>query len=280
MGLSRSLLVLGLLAVAVNGECLRDLRVLNVSSTSVELAWDYDCDLGKVEVFKIDYVHKAYKACKDERRDRTKPSGFGTVEVTDQPAIVPNLNPYSEYSFEVRVILRVKAGRPESGVVRATTLFSAPRVRAQTSDLDYSYKNTETSLVFNWSPPLQATECDKFFSDLGWFIYKLAGTNPWNKNDWFDGELELTETILKQDGLQPYSDYIFLLFVTNTAKEYNETQYLKLEGRTLPSVPDPPEQILAEPSGHETIHVRWNPRIPKKGKLPGADFSLQLFYVF
>ena len=253
--------------VQVRSKCLDGFSVSNYSSTTVSLSWEYSCSADDIETYKVDYVHKNYKSCSDGRRDKSKPSGFGTVEVLEPRVVIQNLHPYSEYSFEVRVIIKGRNGRPESKTVLASTDYSIPKVKAQPSSLDYSYRNTDTKLVFNWSPPLQSTQCNLYYSELGSFLYQVQGTSEWNRRYFKEDSLEISETLVEIDGLEPYSDYLFLLFISNTENEYDEDVYLRLEGRTLSSEPDPPERLVAEPSDEGTIYFRWRPRNPKKGKV-------------
>ena len=253
--------------VQVRSKCLDEFSVSNYSSTTVSLSWEYSCSADDIETYKVDYVHKNYKSCSDGRRDKSKPSGFGTVEVLEPRVVIQNLHPYSEYSFEVRVIIKGRNGRPESKTVLASTDYSIPKVKAQPSSLDYSYKNTDTKLVFNWSPPLESTQCNLYYSELGSFLYQVQGTSEWNRRYFKEDSLEISETLVEIDGLEPYSDYLFLLFISNTENEYDEDVYLRLEGRTLSSEPDPPERLVAEPSDEGTIYFRWRPRNPKKGKV-------------
>ena len=247
--------------------CLQDLRVLNASATTVSLAWDYRCQ-DEVEKFKVDYNHKRFHACQDKRKDRKKPHGFGTVEMEpgQHAVVIRDLHPYSDYKFQVRVILASREGRPETGTVVGSTLFSIPTVKARPSTVDYSFRNTATKLVFNWSPPLASTQCNLFNAELGQFVYRVKGTNPWSRNLFREDSVALTDTLAEVTGLQPFSDYMFLLYLTNTAGEYDEDYYLKLEGRTLPSVPDPPVGLAtADKPDPGTIHMHWRPQYPHKG---------------
>ena len=262
-----TIFILSSLFLQVQSICLEDFFVSNYSSTTVSLSWEYSCAKNDVETFKVHYVHKNFKSCSDGRWDKTKPSGFGTVEVLEPYVVIQNLHPYSEYSFEVKVIVKGRNGRLESKTVLASTDYSIPKVQAQPSSIDYSYKNTESKLVFNWSPPLEFTQCNLFYSKLGSFLYQVQGTSEWNRRFFKEDSLNISETLVEIDGLEPYSEYLFLLFISNSENEYDEDSYLRLEGRTLPAEPDPPERLKAEPSDEGTIFLRWRPRNPKKGEI-------------
>ena len=45
--------------------CLKNFKAKNITSTSVKLRWDFDCDEEKV-LYKITYKHLAWLACGDE----------------------------------------------------------------------------------------------------------------------------------------------------------------------------------------------------------------------
>lgn len=258
-------------------QCLENFEIESSTSTTVSLTWGLSCDPETIDKYKIDYKHRNYLACQDKRKDRHKPRGFGVVEVSTFPARIENLHPYSEYSFEVRVILKSKNGRkPETQKVVGRTEYSVPTARAQHSSIDYTYKNTPEKLVFNWSPPLAGSQCTLFNSELGYFVYRVKGTNEWNRDYDQENNVSLTTTLVELAGLQPFSDYMFLLYVSNEAGEYDEDEYLKLEGRTLPTEPDPPAQLRASRSDPGTIHLLWTPAYPHKGLISHYEVRWKL----
>ena len=60
-----SLVILGIFINAhsvISEECLKNLRVKNSRNTSVNLVWDYDCEVDSV-TFKIYWGHIEWKAC-------------------------------------------------------------------------------------------------------------------------------------------------------------------------------------------------------------------------
>lgn len=264
------------MVASVGAKCLQNVKILNYTSTTVTLDWDYTCSDHEVLLYRIDYNHKSYKACSDGRRDFDKPTGFGTAEVDSHPVKIKNLNPYSEYSFEVRVILQ--KGRPESDTIVGTTDYSIPKARAQPSTTDYSFRNTDSKLVFNWSPPLKSSECELFNAPLGKFVYIVQGIDPWNKDFCRDDILPMTKTLVEVDKLEAFSSYIFLLYIANEANEYDENVYLKLEGQTLPTTPDPPIQLRAHSSDAGALHISWVPASPRKGAKPGELFPWSRIY--
>ena len=246
------LLILPTLVLGVQSECISNLKVSNFSATKISLSWDYDCDESNVDLYKVDYVHNHFKACTDKLKDNDRPSGFGNIEVSQSEAVIDNLHPYSDYTLTVRVITKRRAGRPETASITGSTDWSIPVVRAKHSSVDYSYKNTATSLWFNWSPPSSKSKCSLYRSKLGSFVYVVKGLSAWNTDFVYEDFVDISESLVQVSGLKPHSDYIFFLYISNDAGEYDEDVYLKLEGRTLPAVPQPPHQLAATPLRQES----------------------------
>ena len=262
-------------AAAALTACLKNLVVHKATSTTAQLSWEFTCARTDLKLFKVHYNQLRYLSCPDGRKDLTKPSGFGTVESTEQRVLLTNLHPYSEYSVELRAILRPgpggPGGRPEILKTTLRTEYSLPRVRPAESSLDYRHLWTPTKVVFNWSPPLAASLCDDFNADLGYYFYKARGVSAWNSDYEKEDNLSLSDTKVTLTDLLPYSEYILLVFVTNTAGEFDEDVYMKLEGRTLAAPPHPPRQLVLLPSSHqETLHLHWRSPFPPTGQ----SFSL------
>ena len=242
----RLLYIVPLLLAGAHGKCIKNIKISSFTDTTISLSWDYSCDIDKVDIFKVDYKHLKYKACDDDKRDFKRPSGFGNIEVSVNQAVIENLHPYSDYSFEVRVITKDRSRRkPETVSITGSTHWSIPIAKAKISSLDYTFKNTAHTLWFNWSPPSPKTECSLYRSQLGSYVYIVRGVSDWNRDYVFEDSVKITESLVNVTGLQPYSHYIFMLYISNEAGEYDEDVYLKLEGRTLPTVPQPPNQLAA-----------------------------------
>ena len=247
-----------------------DIKV-ETTSTKIKLSWINVCDDSQIQKYKIHYNHNGYLACNDGRKDLEKPAGFGTIETRETEVWIEDLHPYSNYSIDLTVLRNPlpESGkrriRPDRYSVEATTEFSIPKAKAQPSPIDYSYKNTATKLVFNWSPPLLSSQCDLFYSQLGSYVYILRGIDPWNREDFREDILDTTQTQVEISDLKPYSNYIFFLYLANDAKEYDSDVYLKLEGMTLPTQPQPPEFKTVESVGDKTVHLEWMPASPPTG---------------
>ena len=258
-------------------DCISDFSVESTTSTKVKLIWDSVCD--DVRTYKVHYSHTGYEACTDGRKDNKRGAGFGTLETTESQVLIEDLHSFSNYTIELTVLLaeNKRRGRPEKHFVKATTKFSIPKAKATTSPIDYSYKNTDTKLVFNWGPPLKASQCQLFKSHLGSYVYIWKGMDPWNRDKSDEQILDLSQTSAEIHGLEPYSNYMFFLYITNTDNEYDEDVYLKLEGRTLATKPDPPVLKTVVSEGENIVHLEWLPAYPRKGNFRiGAPLQLSL----
>jgi hypothetical protein len=256
-------------SLAKTSACLQNLAVNSATSTTANLSWEFRCERTNLKLYKVHYSHERYMSCPDGRKDLSRPSGFGTVESPSEHIVLKDLHPYSEYSVELRAILRTATGggRPETLKTSLRTEYSLPRVRPAESSLDNTLKWTATELVFNWSPPLAASLCDDFNSDLGYYFYKVGGVSPWNRHYQKEDNLSLTDTMLTLTDLTPYSEYVLFVYVTNTAGEFDEDVYMKLEGQTLPGPPRPPRDLLLLPSSHQgTLHLQWRAPYPPTGE--------------
>ena len=248
--------------------CLQNLVVHRATSTTAQLSWEFKCASADLQLYKVHFSHLRYLSCPDGRKDTSRPSGFGTMEVTEESVRLKDLHPHSEYNVEVRAILRPagSGGRPESLQTVFTTEYSLPKVRPAESSVDYTHRWTANRLVFNWSPPLAASLCDDFNADLGFYFYRMRGLSPWNLAYERVDNLTLAETLLTVADLLPYSDYVLFVYVTNTEGEYDEEMYVKLEGRTLAAPPHPPRNLLLLPSSHQgALHLHWKSPYPPTG---------------
>ena len=81
----------------MNNLCLKSVEIVEVSGSEAQLSWTYSCTKDSLDRFKVYYTHQRFLACKDDKKDNSKPSGFGTEEVSDTRVILHNLHPYSEY---------------------------------------------------------------------------------------------------------------------------------------------------------------------------------------
>ena len=86
---------------AQRNRCLKNLRVIGSTPSSITLGWDYKCaaeaDGGGMR-YKVYYEHLEWRACpsghQDERRARP---GRGNYETTETVVVFEQLHPFSAY---------------------------------------------------------------------------------------------------------------------------------------------------------------------------------------
>ena len=229
----------------------------NRNSTNVLVSWQRQEDNCQDLGVKLSLKHKKFKACSNDRRDmktseRNITSGANSI-------ILENLYHYSSYELTIC---------PLSNCTNMTrvpfeTKESVPRVSAQKSSLNYDYKDTETSLTFNWRPPRQS-ECDKFSALAQYYHFKLVnldrgddkyshnGIVPDNQTKIAQLSLEelhnaglipANQTQLTLEDLHPNSCYALFVFLTNSIGEYHQDFYLKVE-KCTPTPPSSGEELF------------------------------------
>ena len=250
-------------------ECLKNLEILELSGSEAHLSWTYSCVNQNIKKYKVHFTHKRFLACPDDRRDDGRPSGIGTVEVEDKTrVIIHNLHAYSEYEFEVVAVFS-NSNKPEILKVISNTLEGNPEVRALKSSNDYySYKDTSSKVVFDWSKPKQS-QCELYNSDLGGWEYKVEGLDQWNKQFMINGRLDISQTKLEVDSLLPYSRYMLQLYTANTAGLYDENVVLKIPKSTKQSTPVPPThlQTFQHSPGPGSVVLLWTDAFPPTGTI-------------
>jgi hypothetical protein len=124
-----------------------------------------------------------------------------------------------------------------------------------------------------------SSECELFNAPLGMFVYIVTGIDKWNRKFRLEDTLLMTETKVEIDKLEAFSNYMFLLYIANDAGEYDENVYLKLEGQTLPTTPDPPTQLQAHSSDAGALHLSWLPASPSKGEST-RNIYIYILYIY
>ena len=82
---------------AQRNRCLKNLRVIGSTPSSITLGWEYKC-AGDGMRYKVYYEHLEWRACpsghQDERRARP---GRGNYETTETVVVFEQLHPFSAY---------------------------------------------------------------------------------------------------------------------------------------------------------------------------------------
>ena len=241
--------------------CLDNIEIVEISSTEAQLSWTYSCSKQSIEKYKIHFTHIKFLACPDERKDISRPSGIGTVEVEDTRVIMHNLHAYSEYEFEV-VAVPTNSDKPEILKVIGETEEGVQEVKAlrKSSDDYYSSK-----AVFHWNMP-SVSKCVLYNSDLGGWVYKVEGLDEWNKEFTEEGKLSISQTKLEVDNLTPFSRYMLQLYTANQAGQYDENVVLKIPGNTEYARPAPPTHLQALQNTPGSVILSWRNVFPPTGK--------------
>ena len=203
----------------------------NRNFTNVLVSWEKQekgCqDLG----LKLTLRHEKFKACPRYKRDldiseRNITSGTNSI-------ILENLLHFSIYKLTICSLSKCQSFKE----IMFETKESVPRLSALRSSINYDYKDTETSLTFNWRPPPQS-QCDLYGSLLKHYHYKLANLDrKGDRNPDIDnvGLIPMNRSQLTIEDLHPNSCYALFIFLTNSNEEYHQDHYLKVEKCTLPS---------------------------------------------
>ena len=235
------------------------------NSTNVLVSWSNE-DCASDEVIKITAVHLRYLGCQRFKKDFEKKEIL--TDGGSSSAIIENLHHYSEYRLEVCPESRCPLSLTE---LQVTTKASVPGVRAVESLTGlYDYRDTETSLTFNWRPPA-SSECQLYHSVLGGYHYELIGVDQWNEYRQA-GSVPLNQTKVKINNLNPFSRYNLFVYVTNSDGKYHQDFFLKLEKKTRVGQPSPPLNLsISETDGELTLFWR-TPQHPS-GELRQFEIS-------
>lgn len=183
---------------------------LSRNFTNILVSWRSNgCE--ESSIVRISVKHLKYLGCKDLRRD----SDVIEKQVEDSGlVIVEDLHHYSNYSIKICV-------KEDCISQPFSTRESVPRVRVQSSPINYDHQDNESQLSFNWRPPL-SSQCDKLQSESQFYHYKLLDHN---------GEMvrsgHLTNTHETFRDLLPGTCFTLFIYVTNSKGEYHEDYYRK-----------------------------------------------------
>ena len=234
-------------------------QFLRRNSTNILLSWrTEECDGD--EVMKISVIHMEYLACHGNRKD------YEIQEILGDggSVMLEELHHFSEYRIELCPVSSCEEQHTHGLAVR--TSQSVPRVRAGHSPVDY--RDTDTSLTFNWRPPL-SSQCDLYQSELGHYHYEIIGVDDWNDKFHQTGTAPFDQTKITLTNLQPFSQYKFFVYVTNSDGDYHQDYFLRFEKRTKAGRPQPPEEVSVTEDGL----VSWRASQPPTGDLQRFEIS-------
>ena len=269
--------VVSYLFVVDSRKCVYNLKTSQTTSTSISLAWDYECSQKNVTLV-LGYQHVKFLACDRllrDTRDWSPGPGQGQVVFTSangssgsqhqQPVVIKNLHPFSLYSLSLS-LSHADSGRDETSSVDAETRDSLPQVAPSNSSISYDYQTTSDYVKFVWRNPLWS-DCRRYNSHLAGYHFTLLGTDEWSRHIRREGNIDnIRRTKMEFSDLAPFSTYYLFLYVTRDGGEYNHEVYLRLEKTTLPGIPHTPRQLRVKSAYAGAFHLVWKPPYPPTGK--------------
>ena len=230
------LLLLSLESSSVANECLAGLQAKSESPSEVRVSWSYSCSQDKLEKVKVYFFHDGFLACSNRRKDGTRPSGFGSVQVFasnfSEEVKLAGLHPASRYVIDTTDI-RLDTSRKSKAYVEVETKEGRPQVKAtRRTTLQGSHPPTDMSLYWDWGPPppSQCSEAQAVPHHYRWHLRSLDRDEPGR-----EGILPLSQTSLHLAALTPDSRYELTVNVANRAGEWDERRGLRLPQSTLVS---------------------------------------------
>ena len=250
-------------AAAQRSSCLRNLRILGSTPSSLTLAWEYACAPGNgpAPLFKVYYEHMEWKACPTGNQDETRsPAGRGNTETEDYALSLEGLHPYSAYKLTVKAILRGR--RPEEAEMVGETPQGDPGVAPARSSIPPRIE--AESIKFYWTEPARSG-CRDFNGVLDGVTYVLKGTDLWNQEEEQRGHTSEGSHVFHH--LRPHSSYALFLYAQNTEGRHNDQLYLKMEEKTRESEPGSPRQLEVLSQSGEKRLLQWLPPYPPTGTI-------------
>ena len=230
------LLLLSLESSSVANECLAGLQAKSESPSEVRVSWSYSCSQDKLEKVKVYFFHDGFLACSNRRKDGTRPSGFGSVQVFasnfSEEVKLAGLHPASRYVIDTTDI-RLDTSRKSKAYVEVETKEGRPQVKAtRRTTLQGRHPPTDKSLYWDWGPPppSQCSEAQAVPHHYRWHLRSLDRDEPGR-----EGILPLSQTSLHLAALTPDSRYELTVNVANRAGEWDERRGLRLPQTTLVS---------------------------------------------
>jgi len=216
--------------------CLNQLTAKSESPTEVQVSWRYSCSLDKLEKVKVYYYHDGFLACSSGRKDGTRPSGLGLIKVFASnfsgEVTLTGLHPASRYMIEA-TDARLDGADQSREYTEVETKEGLPQAKAtRRNTLKGSHQATETSLYWDWGPPLPSlcNESQALPDHYRWHLRSLDRNEPGQA-----GIAPLSQTSLHLNELSPDSRYELTVNLANKAGEWDERRGLRLPQSTLPS---------------------------------------------
>ena len=253
--------------------CLKDLRVIGSTPSSITLSWDYKCDESRGRMrYKVYYEHLEWRACKTRSRDERRGGpGRGNYETTEPVVVFERLHPYSHYKLTVKALPPVSSQRrPEEQSKIGETLQDVPGVLPEESSIPMKIR--PTGLTFYWQDP-PPSKCRDFNGELDGVHFVLRGTEKWNLFEEHSGMS--TENSRSFEDLSPFSSYILFIYSKNQEGKHNINLPYRVKAKTNADRPMPPRGLTDVTSSSDRSQrvIAWLPPYPPTGEI--EEYSLR-----
>ena len=260
-------------STAQRNQCLKNLRVIGSTPSSITLGWDYKCEVGEGSMrYKVYYEHLEWRACPSGHQDEKRGGpGRGNYETTEPVVVFEQLHPFSAYRLTVKALPPVTSQRRVEEVSKiGETLQDVPDVHPEASAIPT--RVTSTGLTFYWREP-PPSKCQDFNGELDGVNFVLRGTEKWNLEEEHSGMTG--ENSYSFEHLSPFSTYILFLYSQNQEGKHNINLPFRMKAKTNAARPTPPRDLTDATSSFDRSQrvITWLPPYPPKGEI--EEYSLR-----
>ncbi|KAF8786935.1 Receptor-type tyrosine-protein phosphatase like protein [Argiope bruennichi] len=224
-----------------------NVRISDVTATSVRLSWSYDIGSENIIYYVIQYKPK------QANQEYSEISGITTMFYT-----VRDLSPYTEYEFYVIAVNGIGRGSPSTPVVATTGETepgSAPR-NVQARPLSSS------TVVIQWDPPKEPNG-----QVTGYKVYYTTRpnlpTSAWNTQPVDNNQLTTISDLTPQT--------IYTIRIQAFTSRGPGPHSAPVQVKTQQGVPSQPSNLRVLATSSTTVHVSWSKPSHSGEKVIGYD---------
>lgn len=233
-----------------------NVRVSDITTTSVKIAWNYDISPENVAYYVINY-----KAVNSEQ-DYSEISGISTLTYNKT-----NLNPYTKYEFVVMAVNTIGRSAPSSPPLQITT---GENMNSR-QDSGFAPKNvqarplTSNQIYVHWERP------EVFGGKIvGYKIYYTTDSKQplslWDTQN--VGDSDMTKIVV------PHTHAIYTIRVQALTNRGESAPSTPVSVKSQQGVPSQPTNLRVTNITNDTVHLAW-----KKPAHPGEVIvSYELYY--
>ncbi|KAG8188904.1 hypothetical protein JTE90_014959 [Oedothorax gibbosus] len=224
-----------------------NVRISDVTATSVRLSWSYDIGSENIIYYVIQYKPK------QANQEYSEISGITTMFYT-----VRDLSPYTEYEFYVIAVNGIGRGSPSTPVMATTGETepgSAPR-NVQARPLSSS------TVVIQWDPPKEPNG-----QVTGYKVYYTTRpnlpTSAWNTQPVDNNQLTTISELTPQT--------IYTIRIQAFTSRGPGPHSAPVQVKTQQGVPSQPSNLRVLATSSTTVHVSWSKPSHSGEKVVGYD---------